>query len=279
MQISVRGHTCVYERDGQGPDLVLLHSVGLSTRAGWRHQVEALARHFTVLRYDFRGLGESSRGEHALGVETFAADLDDLLRQLGIARAALMGVSLGGFVAQEFALAHPDQVSALVLVSTAARIFEGHAARRAARNELIRRHGMAAAAAHQLDSHFPAGFAAANPQTMAWYRAHYLANDPAAYIEVMEDLGRFDSRPRLPRLACRTLIVAGSDDASAVAGRAPLDSARILHGLIAGSELAVMSGSQHYPQIDQAAAFNARVLAFLNGGATSVQPEARAEGP
>lgn len=272
MRISVRGHTCVYDRVGQGPDLVLLHSIGLSTRAGWRFQIETLARHFTVLRYDFRGLGESERGDGPLGVDTFAADLDDLLRQLGISRAVLMGVSLGGFVAQEFALAQPHKVSALVLVSTAASIYEGHAARRAERNELIRQNGMAAAAAHQLDSHFPADFAKANPQIMVWYRDHYLANDPAAYIEIMEDLGRFDSRARLPRLRCRTLIVAGSEDASSVAGRAPLDSARILHGLIAGSELAVFTGSQHYPQIDQAAAFNARVLAFLIGEIPGTPP-------
>jgi pimeloyl-ACP methyl ester carboxylesterase len=273
MQISVRGHRCVYERVGQGPDLVLLHSVGLSTREGWRYQIDALAPHFTVLSFDFRGLGESGRGDAPLGVATFAADLDDLLRQLGIGRTALMGVSLGGFVAQEFALAHPDKVSALVLVSTAARIFGGHAGRRAERNDLIRRQGMAAAAAHQLDSHFPADFARGNPDIMAWYRDRYLANDPAAYIEIMDDLGRFDSRGRLPQLRCRALIVAGSEDASSVAGRAPLDSAGILHGLIAGSELAVIAGAQHYPQIDHAAAFNARVLAFLTGAATSVRQE------
>jgi 3-oxoadipate enol-lactonase len=241
----------------------LLHSVGLSTREGWRYQIAALASHFTVLTYDFRGLGQSGRGEGPLGVDTFVRDLEELLRQLGIARTALMGVSLGGFVAQEFALRNPEAVTSLVLVSTTSRIYEGHAARRTERNEKIRQGGMAAAAAHQLDSHFPEAFANANPDVIAWYREHYLANDPANYIEVMDDLGRFDTTTRLGQIRCPTLIVAGGDDASSVAGRVPLDSARTLHRLIEGSKLAVIDGAFHYPQIDHAEAFNAPVLEFL----------------
>jgi 3-oxoadipate enol-lactonase len=174
-----------------------------------------------------------------------------------------MGVSLGGFVAQAFTIRHPHAVSALVLTSTTAQIFPGHARRRSERNDKIRAHGMRAAADHQLDSHFPAAFAQANPDVLAWYRAHYLGNDPQNYIEIMDDLGRFDSRERLHLVACPTLILAGGDDASSVAGRAPLDSAETLHRLIAGSELAVIPGAYHYPQIDHAAAFNARVLDFL----------------
>jgi 3-oxoadipate enol-lactonase len=263
MEIVVRGHRCVYERVGQGPDLTLLHSVGLSTRAGWRYQIPVLARHFTVLSFDFRGLGQSERGGEPLGVATFVRDLEDLLRQLGIGRTALMCVSLGGFVAQEFALQNPAMVPALVLVSTASAIFAGHAGRRAERNEKVRRHGMAAAADHQLESHFPADFAAANPDVMSWYRDRYLENDPQTYIEIMDDLGRFDSTGRLHQIGCPTLVVAGGADASSVAGREPLDSATTLHRLIATSELAVIAGAQHYPQIDHAEAFNARVLAFL----------------
>lgn len=263
MQLTIRGHGCACDRVGAGPDLVLLHSVGLSTREGWRDQIALLAQHCTVLSYDFRGLGQSGRGSEPLGVETFVRDLEELLSQFGIRRTVLMGVSLGGFVAQEFALRHPGLVSSLVLVSTTAHIDESHAARRSARNEAIRRTGMSAAADHQLDSHFPADFAQAHPDVMEWYRRHYLANAPGNYIEIMDDLGRFDSRARLPAIGCPTLIVAGGDDASSVAGRAPLDSAQALNRLIPGSELAVIPGAFHYPQIDHADAFNARVLDFL----------------
>jgi pimeloyl-ACP methyl ester carboxylesterase len=253
----------VYEQVGSGPDLVLLHSVGLSTREGWRNQIEALSRHFRVLTYDFRGLGQSAPGTEPLGVGTFAADLDALLRELKIARAALMGVSLGGFVAQAFALAHREAVSALVLVSTTCRIFAGNAARRAERNARVRASGMAAAADHQIQSHFPPDFAAAHPDVMDWYKRHYLANDPESYIAIMDDLGRFDACERLAEIHCPTLIVAGDQDATSVAGRKPLDSATVLHECISGSELFAIAGANHYPQLDHAEAFNARVILFL----------------
>ena len=263
MEMMIRGHCCVCERTGQGPALTLLHSVGLSTREGWRNQISPLSRHFSVLSFDFRGLGQSGRGTAPLGVATFVSDLEELLDKLGVGRTALMGVSLGGFVAQAFALKRPDRVSALVLVSTACRIYPGHAGRRAERNARIRRHGMAAAADHQTDSHFPEKFAEENPDVLAWYKARYVENDPESYIAIMEDLGRFNSCDRLPSLECPTLIVGGDADTTSVAGKAPLDSARTLHRLISGSQLAVIPGAHHYPQIDHSEAFNARVIEFL----------------
>jgi len=263
VDITIRGHRCVYDQVGSGPDLVLLHSVGLSTREGWRNQIEPLSRHFRVLTYDFRGLGQSERGTEPLGVATFAEDLEALLDTLKITRAALMGVSLGGFVAQAFALKKPEIASALVLVSTTCRIFAGNAARRSERNERIRKSGMAVAADHQIESHFPPEFQAAHPDMMDWYKRHYMANDPESYIAIMDDLGRFDTCARLKDIRCPTLIIAGDKDATSVAGRQPLDSATTLHEGIPGSELFVIQGANHYPQLDHAEAFNARVILFL----------------
>lgn len=262
-QIAIDGHECVYELTGSGPALTLLHSVGLSTREGWRFQRDALAEHFKVLTFDFRGLGQSSRGDGAIGVARFANDLKLLHAALGIERTALMGVSLGGFVAQTYALAHPAMISALVLVSTAPRIYSGYAQRRAERNDKIRATGMSAAAGHQIESHFPEDFLAANPDVIEWYRRHYLANNVDAYIEVMEDLGGFETTDDLRRISCPTLIVAGEADHSSVAGSVPLESARALHAGVAGSQLVTIPGAFHYPHIDHAPQFNAAVLPFL----------------
>ena len=261
--INIDGHTCAFELKGAGPALVLLHSVGLSTREGWRYQRDFLAERFRVLTYDFRGLGESTRGEGAIGVERFVRDLEMLFAALGIERTALMGVSLGGFVAQKFAARRSGAVTTLVLVSTAQKIFAGHARRRAERNEKIREGGMAAAAGHQLESHFPSDFAAANPDVMEWYRTHYLNNDPETYIEIMDDLGCYDSTMDLASITSPTLIVAGEADHSSVAGSVPLESARALNAGIAGSRLVTIPGAFHYPQIDHAAEFNEAVMSFL----------------
>jgi 3-oxoadipate enol-lactonase len=263
MDIVLGDYRCVYERVGKGPQVTVLHSVGLSTREGWRYQIPAFAKHFDVLSFDFRGLGQSERGSKPLGIDTFVSDLELLLADLKIANTAVMGISLGGFVAQAFALKRPDLVSALVLVSTTCQHLPENQARRRERNERVRKLGMAAAADHQLDNQFPADFARANPDVMSWYREHYLANDPYAYAEVLDDLGRFSSCDRLATIKCPTLIVGGDSDKSVVAGKFPLDSPTRLHGLIPGSNLAIVPGAQHYPQIDHADVFNTCVLDFL----------------
>jgi pimeloyl-ACP methyl ester carboxylesterase len=263
MKIELGDFQCVYDRVGEGPDLTLLHSVGLSTREGWRYQIPALAEHFRVLSFDFRGLGQSEQGSRRSHVDTFVRDLENLLAALKISQTAVMGISLGGFVAQAFALRRPDALSALVLVSTTC----GHLAMNApSRNERItrvRKLGMAAAADEQLEKQFAPEFAAANPDVLQWYRGHYLANDPLVYADVLEDLGRVSFCDRLHAIKCPTLIVAGDSDRSVVAGEGPLDSPARLKNLISGSNLAVIPDAKHYPQIDHADVFNAVVLDFL----------------
>ena len=259
----IRGAACVYEVTGAGPPLVLIHSIGLSTREGWREQVPVLARDHRVVAYDIRGLGESEAGDEPLGVETFAKDLGALMDHLEIPSAALMGVSLGGFVAQAFTCAYPARVLALILVSTACRIAEGNTGARAERNAAIRKAGMAVAAGRQLETHFAEDFRAANPQVMAWYRAHYCANDPESYIAVMEDLGRFDYCGRIAAIRCPTLVIAGGADTGPVAGAVPLENARILCDRIPAARLEIIENAHHYPQIEKPEAFNRAVAAFL----------------
>lgn len=261
----IHGAECRYALSGTGPDLALLHSVGLSTREGWREQVPVLARRFRVLTHDFRGLGDSALGDRPACVATYVEDLAALLDHVAMARPILMGVSLGGFVAQAFALAYPERVRALVLVSTASRIAAGNSGARAARNRAIREHGMSVAAETQLETHFEPGFLAANPDVLAWYRAHYVANDPETYAAVMEDLGRFDSHARLSAIRCPTLVIAGGKDASNVAGGVPGRAARALAEAIPGARLRIIDDCHHYPQIEKAKVFNREVLAFLDG--------------
>ncbi len=249
-----------------GPALVLLHSIGLSTREGWREQVNALVgAGWRVIRFDFRGLGESPKGTRAPSVACFAADTVALLDALGIDRAVFMGVSLGGFVAQALALDHPGRVRALVLVSTTCRIRAGNSGARAERNHRILADGMAVAAGPQIDSHFPAAYRVARPDVMDWYRSHYLANDPATYVAVMEDLGRFDSSARLGEIACPALVIAGGEDTSNVAGPVPGAAARELAAAIPGARAEVIDGAHHYPHLDHAEEFNERIGRFLAG--------------
>lgn len=259
----IRGAECSFDLQGEGPPVVLLHSVGLSTREGWRAQMPVLSERYRVLSHDFRGLGHSAKGDKPAEVATYVADLAALLDHVGIERAVLVGVSLGGFVAQAFALAHPDRVRALVLVSTACRIAAGNSGARAERNRRIRAEGMEVAADTQLETHFEPDFLAAHPDVLSWYRGHYVANDPETYTAIMEDLGQFDSCSRLGEIRCPTLVLAGSKDASNVAGGVPGRAARVLADGIPNARLAIIEGCHHYPQIEKAEEFNAQVIGFL----------------
>src|SRR5436190_2455977 len=102
------------EHGGCGTPVVLLHGAGMDSRL-WNFVFPELARHHVAIRYDARGLGRSTPpAQPYWDVEDLAAILD----HLGIDRAALVGVSMGGETALDFALARPERVTALALIGT-----------------------------------------------------------------------------------------------------------------------------------------------------------------
>lgn len=105
-----------YDVHGQGDPLVLVPGLG-ATLALWQPVLNSLQRHFCVVRLDNRGVGQSVARRPARTVRDYSADLLELLDHLQINRAHVMGLSLGGVVAQRFAVDHPDRIQRLVLVS------------------------------------------------------------------------------------------------------------------------------------------------------------------
>ena len=116
----VNGAQLSYEISGEGEPLVLVHA-GIADRRMWDGQVEAFAERYRVIRYDMRGFGETATVE---GTFSHPEDLRGLLDSLGIGRAHLVGCSMGGGAALDFALGYPDRVGALVLVGSAVGGFE-----------------------------------------------------------------------------------------------------------------------------------------------------------
>lgn len=106
-----------WERHGHGAPLLLIQGLGYA-RWGWEPVVPLLAESFDVLVYDNRGIGESDAPPGPYTVAQLAADAVQVLDEAGVERAHVVGTSLGGMVAQELALAHPERVGKLVLVST-----------------------------------------------------------------------------------------------------------------------------------------------------------------
>jgi 3-oxoadipate enol-lactonase len=114
--IQTNGTRIAYEEQGQGRPVVLIHGANLD-RTMWDDQVPELARHYRVIRYDVRGFGKSARNvEQPYGLHE---DLLGLLDSLHVDKADLVGLSLGGRVAIDFALAYPNRVRSLVLAAPA----------------------------------------------------------------------------------------------------------------------------------------------------------------
>ena len=114
---TVHGYRRAFVRVGEGPVLLLLHGIGDSSWT-WRDVVTALARDFTVIAPDLLGHGRSDKPRADYSVAAYANGMRDLLGVLGVERATVVGHSLGGGVAMQFAYQYPERVDRLVLVST-----------------------------------------------------------------------------------------------------------------------------------------------------------------
>src|SRR3972149_2702422 len=118
MYVMVNGVRLHYQIEGQGPAVLLLHPVGLDL-TWWEPQVGALRSEFQVMRLDFRGHGESEVAPFPYTLANFANDAHALIGALGNRPAHVVGLSLGGMVAQVLALEYPEDVRSLVLAATA----------------------------------------------------------------------------------------------------------------------------------------------------------------
>src|SRR6266567_3176228 len=121
--VKANGVDLFYELSGPegAPTVAFSNSIG-STLEMWDAQVAALAGRYRCLRYDARGHGRSDTVDAPATVDDLAADLAGLLAALGIGRAHVVGLSLGGMTAQAFALAYPERLDRLVLMATSARV-------------------------------------------------------------------------------------------------------------------------------------------------------------
>ncbi len=247
--------------DDDATAVVYLHGFSLDSRM-WDGQVSAFAKHFRVVRYDLRGFGSSNVPD----VDTVYRHSDDaiaVLDALDIDRAVIVGLSMGGAVALDVALAHPGRVQALVLAASILPGFEtpGFDARvrpiwRAGRNE-----GVQTARQMWLENEL---FATSNDHPATRERLRAMVGDYSGWHWSNRDPGVWataDIRAELDRITTTsTLVVVGQRDIEEMRL-----AAEELHREIPNARLTVMPGLGHLPNMEDAAAFNASVIDFLAG--------------
>lgn len=257
---TVNGLDLHYALDGpdDAPTIVFSNSLGTSLEM-WDMQVRALCDRFRCLRYDTRGHGRSAVRDEPAGIDDLAGDLCGLLDALGIAKAHVVGLSLGGMTAQAFAAAHPKRVERLVLMATAARL--GPASSWEERAAIARRDGMAALVDTVLARWFTPAFVD-RPEARA-VRAQILTTNPAGYARACGAIGDMDLRDRLAAIAAPSLIIAGAEDPAT-----PPPLAEALRSAISGAQLVVLSGAAHLLNIEQAEQVNRHLASFLGAGSS-----------
>ncbi len=228
-----------YAERGAGPPLLLLMGLGGSHRSWGEPFLRALERRYTLIALDHRGTGSSTRGSAPYSIARLADDAAEALAALGIARAHVLGLSMGGMVAQELALRQPSRVAGLVLASTTCggrqAVWPSGEGRRRFADGL--RSGEALWPLVVADE-----FAAANRPFLARIAFDTLTagTTPSVFAEQARAITRFSTWERLPQIVAPTLILAGDHDRLI-----PPANARILASRIRGAEGAIVRGTGH----------------------------------
>jgi 2-hydroxy-6-oxonona-2,4-dienedioate hydrolase len=250
----VFGRTICYYDTGAGPPLVLVHGVG-GDADQWAFCIDALAASHRVVALDLLGFGRSDKPSIDYRIAGFVEVLDQLLSGLGIARASLLGHSMGGWIVAAFAVMYPDRVDRLIL-SDAAGIDEGS-------RPLSVDLGISTRACLRRvfeTMFFNKAMVTDDPVDLA-YGLHLERGDGCTIRSVLETFASPSEKldARLAQLRVPTLILWGEDDAIT-----PVAMAHAFHRMIAASQMTMLSQCGHLPPIERPREFATAVTGFLN---------------
>ena len=234
------------------PPLVFINPLGCDLRV-WSEVASILEPDFRVVCYDKRGHGLSESGPDTNEMADYARDLAALLDALDIGRAAIVGLSIGGVIAQELYRQRPELVAALVLCGTAAKI--GTDESWDERIAAIERGGVESVADAILERWFTPRFRSQRAAEFAGIRAMLTRTPRQGYLAACGALKRADLRPFAGRIEAPTLCLVGDQD-----GSTPVALVRQTAGLIKGSRFEIIEGAGHLSNVEKPAAV-ARLIA------------------
>lgn len=246
MSFAALQYGVVHYRDDGPRDalpIVFVNSLGTDLRI-WNGVVARLADAYRVVTYDKRGHGLSSVPQAPYSIADFSDDLLQLVDHLSLDYFGLVGVSVGGMIAQRFAIDHPNRLSALVLCDTAAQI--GDAATWDGRIGAVHAEGLEAVADAVLLRWFPQSIRAGRDPEIAGWRNLLLRTPVEGYAGTCAALRDSDLSTEVAGITAPTLVVVGSEDQST-----PVELVRATASRIPGARFELIEGAGHIPCIDQ----------------------------
>ena len=259
MQADVNGISIHYELEGpEGAPIVTFSNSLSATLELWEFQMPALRGGYRVLRYDTRGHGKSSAPAGPYTMEMLTGDTVGLLDHLQIERTHFVGISMGGMIGQVLAVQHPQRLGKLVLCDTNSRVPPEAGPIWDERIRQAETEGMASLCEATLARWLSGEFRRNRPETTARIRNMIAGTQVSGYAGCCRAIAGFDIGDALPKVSVQTLIVVGEKDESA-----PVSAAETIRRQIEGSELFVVPGALHLPNVEAADRFNERLLHFL----------------
>jgi 3-oxoadipate enol-lactonase len=237
-----------------GPPLVLLHALGTNLTL-WDGLIPLLPPGLRVLRLDLRGHGQSDTPTPPYAMGTLVRDVERLMDHFALKDAVVLGVSLGGLIAQGLAIKRLDLVRGLILSNTAAKI--GSPAMWEGRIADIRAKGLDAYADGAMERMFGRNWR--EEPGMPGVRSMLTGTDPDGWIGCAAAIAGTDFYTPTAALRLPILAIAGAND-----GTTPPDLVRETADMIPGSQFRLIRGAGHLPFIEKPAEYAAIVSTFLN---------------
>jgi 3-oxoadipate enol-lactonase len=254
--------------EGEGHPLVFLHGLGGCWR-DWEPQLDHLRDRYRCIVIEHRGHGRSERTAGAYSTDLFAADAAAVCRDLRIDHAYVVGLSMGGMIAQKLALAEPDLVEALVLCDTGTHMgrratqYLTDAAREIRENAFPDTHGEVRAEG----SAFSRWTVEHQPHVARTNMREAEANDPDCWARAALAVVCHDTRDGIGSITAPTLVVWGEEDQAV-----PLELAQPLADALGGAKLVVLADAGHVCNLDQPAAFEAAIEEFFGANPCRATP-------
>jgi 3-oxoadipate enol-lactonase len=244
---------------GAGPLVIFLHGIG-GNRTNWLDQLAEFGAHFHAVAWDARGYGESDDYAGPLDFGDFAVDLARLIDHFGAARAHLVGLSMGGVIAMDFAGRYPDRVSTLTLCDTMpgfGHLTDGQ------RREFIRLRQEPLLAGKEPRDIAPVvakTLLGKSPRPGCFERlvASMTALHKESYIKTITGSVNYARPLELEKITAPVHIVVGEEDTLTP----PTMSIEMVHRIV-GARMTVIEAAGHLSNIEQPEAFNRAVLGFL----------------
>ena len=257
MKATINGVAIHYEVSGGGPWLTLSHSLAANLGM-WDAQLDVLNQHFTVLRYDIRGHGQTPGTEGPYTLEQLADDAQGLLQHLCVTRSHWVGLSLGGMIGQVLAIRHPDILDHVVIADSTGQGAPNAAAMWGDRANLARTQGLAALVQPTLSRWFTDPYRERCPEEMARIGHMIETTSVNGYAGCCAAISMINTHDGLKNLTHPGLVIVGDQDQAT-----PPAMSEAIHNHWPNSQLVVLKEAAHLANIEQAQAFNTAVMNFL----------------